>query len=176
MGTDATPSQREFLRHTVATLAYRSGKVIRSVPDDFGSFRIDPASRSAGEILAHMGDLMDWVRSQAKGEEVWKPVAPRAWGEDVARFFDGLDTLDQHLASSAPLGLSEERLYQGAVADALTHVGQLALLRRLAGSVIRPENYSAADIVTGRVGVSGQSSPVREFAEDVDTSGILGGG
>ena len=126
---DAASSKRDFLRHTIATLAYRSGKVLRSVPEDFDSFRISSGSRSAGEILAHMGDLMDWVLSQAKGAEAWNPVAPRTWEQDVARFFDGLNTLDQHLASSTPLGLPEENLYQGGVADALTHVGQLALLR-----------------------------------------------
>ena len=173
---DAASSKRDFLRHTIATLAYRSGKVLRSVPDDFGSFRISPGSRSAGEILAHMGDLMDWVLSQAKGAETWNPVAPRTWEQDVVRFFDGLNTLDQHLASSTPLGLPEENLYQGGVADALTHVGQIALLRRLAGSVILPENYAAADIAAGRVGSSGQSSPVMEYAADVDTSGVLGEG
>jgi hypothetical protein len=153
---------REWLRHTVATLAYRGGKAVRGAPLQFGDFRVKDGSRSAGQILAHIGDLLDWALSIAEGHEAWHDSPPQTWQADVARFFAGLQQLDAYLASDAPLGAKPEQLFQGAIADALTHVGQLAMLRRLAGSPIRGENYMRAEIVAGRVGPE-QSTPRREF-------------
>jgi hypothetical protein len=153
---------REWLRHTVATLAYRGGKAVRGAPPQFGDFRVKDGSRSAGQILAHIGDLLDWALSIAEGHEAWHDSPPQTWQADVARFFAGLQQLDAYLASDAPLGAKPEQLFQGAIADALTHVGQLAMLRRLAGSPIRGENYMRAEIVAGRVGPE-QSTPRREF-------------
>jgi hypothetical protein len=153
---------RELLRHTVATLAYRGGKAVRGAPANFSEFRAMEGSRKAGQILAHIGDLLDWAVSIASGKEAWHDETPRDWSADVARFFAGLQKLDAYLASDAPLGTTAERLFQGPIADALTHVGQLALLRRLAGSPVRGENYMRADIVAGRVGPE-QMAPRREF-------------
>ena len=162
MTTNSATSDREFLRHTLAVLAYRGGKVLRGAPENFGAFTIGPNSRSASAVLAHIGDLLDWALSLAQGAQVWKEVPPQAWDEDVARFCNGLARLDAYLASDAPLGCSAERLFQGPIADALTHVGQLAMLRRLAGSAVRGENYFKADISAGRVGPN-QTAPRREF-------------
>lgn len=158
----SVPLSTEFLRHCVATLAYRGGKAVRDVPPGFGSFRAAPGSRTAGEILAHIGDLLDWGLSIARGEQKWEPRAPRDWAADVARFHDGLAALDAYLASGAPLGSTAERIFQGPIADALTHVGQIAYLRRLAGSPVKGENYFRAEIAIGRVGAD-QAKPVREF-------------
>jgi hypothetical protein len=154
--------KRELLRHTVATLAYRGGKALRGAPRDFSGVRAKDGSRSAGEILAHIGDLFDWALSLAEGAQVWRESAPQAWDRDVQRFFDALGRFDARLASDAPLGCGAEQLFQGPVADALTHVGQIALLRRLAGSPVRGENYFKADVVPGRVGPE-QTAPRREF-------------
>lgn len=162
MSTSPPVLNREFLRHAIATLAYRGGKVLRGAPDGFGSFKIGETARSAGEILAHIGDLLDWAVSLAEGKHVWHDSSPGAWEADVARFFEGLARLDRHLASEADLGFRAEQLFQGPIADALTHVGQLAMLRRLAGVPVRGENYFVADIVPGRVG-SDQSPARREF-------------
>ena len=145
-------SSREMLRHTVATLSYRGGKAIANVPPDFSEFRDAEGGRSAGEILAHIGDLLDWALRVAKGEHVYEEIAPRSWDEDVARFFAALEALDSTLASDAELSCPEEKIFQGPIADALTHVGQIALLRRLAGAPMRGENYFKAEIVMGRVG------------------------
>jgi hypothetical protein len=145
-------SRREMLRHAVATLSYRGGKAIANVPPDFSGFRAAEGGRSAGEILAHIGDLLDWSLRVAKGEPVYKEIPPRSWEEDVTRFFAALEALDSTLASAAELGYSEEKIFQGPIADALTHVGQIALLRRLAGAPMRGENYFKAEIVMGRVG------------------------
>jgi hypothetical protein len=159
---------RAFLRHTVATLAYRSRKVLSDAPAGFSTFRAcDPdrvthGCRSAGEILAHVCDLFDWAIALANGEHVWRDTAPQAWDADVARFYDTLARFDAKLAVGAPLGNSPERLFQGPVADALTHIGQIALLRRLAGAPVRGENYFKAAIAAGRVGIE-QAAPRVEF-------------
>jgi hypothetical protein len=161
-------SGRAFLRHTVATLAYRSRKILTDTPTDFSAFRACDAlkgthgSRTAGEILAHVCDLFDWGTALARGEHVWRDTKPQAWDADVARFFDALAGFDAALAAEAPLGSAPERLFQGPVADALTHIGQLALLRRLAGAPIRGENYFKAEIAVGRVSPD-QAAPRVEF-------------
>jgi hypothetical protein len=153
---------REFLRHTVATLAYRARKILTGVPPGFASFRSGEGSRSAGEILAHVCDLFDWGTALARGQHTWRETTPQAWEADVARFFEGLGRFDAVLGASAPLGAPAERLFQGPVADALTHIGQLAMMRRLAGAPIRGENYFTAEIAAGRVGTD-QSHPGAEF-------------
>jgi hypothetical protein len=166
MTTSSSPRKRKNLplRHVLATLAYRASKAVREAPPDFSDFQPGEGSRSAGDILAHMGDLMEWALSQAKGEETWNPRKPRAWQKDCDRFFDGLSALDAYVASSAPLAAEAERIFQGAIADALTHVGQIAMLRRLAGSRVRGENYSVAKIAAGQAGLD-QPAPVREFGD-----------
>lgn len=153
---------REHLRHTLATLAYRAGKAFGGAPASFAAFEVGEATRTPLEILAHMGDLMAWALTQAHGEERWAPVAPVTWDAEVERFFAGLAELDAYLATDRPLGQTEQRIFQGAVADALTHVGQINLLRHLAGAPVRGENYNKADIEVGRVGTD-QAPPRREF-------------
>ncbi|MDQ2979500.1 MAG: hypothetical protein M3R62_09775 [Acidobacteriota bacterium] len=155
-------SGRALLRHAVATLAYRAGRVVRGAPPEFAAFRAAPGSRSAAEILAHIGDLLDWAVTLAGGKHVWSETPPGAWDRDVARIFEGLTRFDEALASAAPLGFPAEKLFQGPVADALTHVGQIGLLRRMAGAPVKGENYFQADIAAGRVGPE-QPSPRREF-------------
>ena len=154
--------KRSFLRHTVATVAYRGGKAVRGAPAGFASYSADGSPRTPAKILAHIGDLFDWALSQAKGAEAWTDSAPLAWDREVDRFFASVARFDDFLASDTPLAMPHERIFQGAIADALTHVGQLAMLRRLAGAKIKGENYSRAEIVAGRVGAE-QSAPRREF-------------
>jgi hypothetical protein len=160
---DTHDTGREFLRHTLATLAYRGGKALRGVPDGFGSVNAGGTTRAASEILGHIGDLLDWALVYAKeGRHEWHDARPGTWEEDTARFHAGLAALDAYLASDAPLRLPAEQLFQGPIADALTHVGQITLLRRVAGGPVRGENYLRAEIVRGRVGTE-QSAPRREF-------------
>jgi hypothetical protein len=151
-----------MLRHTVATLAYRGGKAIRNAPEGFGDFRASPTSRTPSQILAHLCDLMDWALTQARGQQAWADTTPGTWTDDSARFFKALRTLDDYLATDQPLGYEPGQIFQGAVADALTHVGQINFLRRMYGDPVRGENYFRADIVTGRVEVD-QAAPRREF-------------
>lgn len=154
--------RRLLLRHTVATVAYRAGKVLRDAPPGFAGFRAGEGSRNAGEILAHLVDLFEWAISKVRGQEAWKDSSVGSWEEDTARFHRALSELDAYLASDAPLHVSPEEVFQGPIADALTHVGQIALLRRLAQAPIRGENYARAQIVVGRTGPE-QAAPRREF-------------
>ena len=153
---------RPLLRHTVATVAYRASKALTGAPPGFSSFRAGETSRTAGQILAHLVDLFDWAASKVRGQEAWKDSAVGAWDEDAARFHQALDALDSYLATDLPLHASPEELFQGPIADALTHVGQIALLRRLAQAPVRGENYARAEIVAGRTGPD-QAAPRREF-------------
>jgi hypothetical protein len=158
-------STRRFLRHSVATLAYRSGKILRDAPQNFGTFRVGETTRTPSQILAHVGDLLDWGLSQATGNERWNDAVPLLWDEEVARFYSSLNALDTCLASEAPLSCPCEQIFQGPIADALAHFGQLAMLRRLAGEPVRGENYAVANVEPGRVGPQ-QSAPRMEFERE----------
>ena len=159
---DVSKDQREFLRHTVATLAYRGGKAVRDAPAGFESFRLSDSARTPAQILAHIGDLLAWFVSMAGGTRQWHDSKPLPWKEEVARFFAQLAEVERFLASDAAMQTSAEKLFQGPVADALTHVGQLTMLRRAHGVPIRAENYLKADIEAGRVGEE-QAKPKFEF-------------
>jgi len=149
-----------LLRHAVATLAYRAGKALRGAPPEFAVF--DGATRTPAQILAHMGDLFDWALGLADGRHEWHNSTPLPWEHEVERFFAALSAFDQRLENGSPLGNSPERLFQGPVADALTHTGQLAMLRRLAGCPMKGENYFKAEISAGSVRVN-QTVPRVEF-------------
>ena len=161
MTTETDPA-RELFRHTLATLAYRGGKTLRDADADFAAFRAGEKSRTPLEILSHIGDLLQWALSIAKGKEAWTKAEARTWDQEVERFFAGLQEFDQYLASAERLGCSPQQLFQGPIADALTHVGQLAMLRGLTGIPIRGENYFKADIAAGKLGAE-QSAPRYEF-------------
>lgn len=154
--------KRELLRHTVATLAYRGGKAVKNAPPDFKDFHVAGDARTPGEILAHIGDLLDWALSIAAGKQTWRNSTPLPWDEETARFFAALKAFDSYLVSDNPLNAPPESLFQGPIADALTHVGQIAMLRRIAGGPIKGENYFKARIEAGRVGAD-QSSRRTEF-------------
>jgi hypothetical protein len=154
--------KREFLRHTLATVAYRGGKAVRGAGAEFAEFQIGENPKSPAQILAHIGDLMDWAITIADGKQVWNSSTPLPWEDEVKRFHTSLQKFDDVLASDQPLAGSPEVLFQGPVADALTHIGQLAMLRRLAGAKMKSENYAKAEIVTGRVGAE-QTAAKREF-------------
>jgi len=151
-----------LLRHAVATLAYRGGKALTGAPAGFGDFRVGGTTRTPAQILAHISDLLDWAISLADGKKTWHDSPPLAWDQGRARFFAALEALDNRLASNSPLACAPEKLFQGPISDALTHVGQIGMLRRLASSPVRGENYHVADIETGRVGPD-QATPKFEF-------------
>jgi hypothetical protein len=161
MATQSDP-KIEFLRHAVATVAYRGAKAMRGATPEFADFATANGTRTPVSIVAHIGDLFDWALSLTRGKQVWHDSKPLPWADEVARFHAALAAFDSYLAGGEPVASPVEQLFQGPVADALTHVGQLTLLRRIAGVPIRAENYSTAQIVSGRVG-SEQTPPKREF-------------
>jgi len=165
----AIATARTLLRHLVATLAYRAAKVLRDAPAGFGAMDFGAATRKPVLIVAHLADLMSWAGGLAEGESSWRAEGSDDWDTEVKRFFEKVARLDRALASNASLhGPAEnqvEKLIQGPLADALTHVGQLALLRGMAGAPIRPESYARAEIVVGRVGME-QAAARAEFEGD----------
>jgi hypothetical protein len=142
--------KRELLRHTLATVAYRAARALAGAPDSFVTFT-GAGGRQPAEILAHMGDLFDWALSISEGHQRWHNSTPLSWDDEQARFFAALRAFDDFLASEEPIHAPVERLFQGPVADALTHVGQLAMMRRMAGSPARGENFFVAAIAVGQV-------------------------
>lgn len=156
---------RATLRQMVATLAYRAAKVLRDVPPDFATRTFGDSTRTPALIVAHLADLMAWGVTLAEGRYEWRAGGGGDWNAEVARFFDGLAALDAALAAEGEFKGSMEKLIQGPLADALTHVGQLAMLRGMAGIPIRPESYARAEIVPGRVGRD-QAAARAEFDGD----------
>ena len=142
-------SKRELLRHAVATVAFRGRIAIADAPADFAGFRVTEATRSPAEILAHIGDLLVGSHFLLKGEFVQLASAPLSWDAEVERFFAAVRELDAYLASGSPLAHTPEKMIQGPIGDALTHVGQIVILRRIAGFPVRREPYFTAEIVPG---------------------------
>jgi hypothetical protein len=144
-------NERDYLRHLLATLAYRGGKCLRDAPASFAAYDAG-GGKTPLAILAHLSDLLDWALSMAQGAPRWQPAVPASWDQETARFHGALERLDHHVAEGLPIQAEVPRLVQGPLADALTHVGQLAMLRRMAGAPIPGESYFVADIVAGRLG------------------------
>jgi hypothetical protein len=151
---------RQLLRHTLATVAYRGSKALRGAPESFAQY--GAPEKSAIQILTHLGDLFDWALSMAVGKQVWNNSVPLKWNDEVARFHKTLTAFDDYLASDQPLHAPIDKLFQGPIADSLTHIGQLAMMRRLAGCKITGENYFVAEVAAGRVGPD-QATPKKQF-------------
>lgn len=152
--------KRTLLNHFLAALAYRTQKALRDAPADFGSFRAAEGVRTPAELVRHMTSVLGYARTHFIGGRYWPEPFP-SLNEEIERFHDVLATLAQHLRNEDPLleGMSEERLLQGPFSDAMTHAGQLAMLRRLAGAPVPPENFIVAEIQSDRLGPD-QAKPV----------------
>jgi hypothetical protein len=165
MTNDTCSEKREMLRHTVATLAYRAEKVLRDPPAGFEQMRLSLSSRSALEIVSHLGDLMDWGERMARGEYLWEARPSAEWTAACDRFFRSVKALDDAIGQESFDKYPVEMIFQGPIADALTHIGQLSMMRGVAGGAVRPESYARAEIQAGRVGRD-QSSQRKEFDGD----------
>ena len=155
---------RELLRHFLAAIAYRTQKALRDAPSEYPAFSAGHQTRTPVEILRHMVSLMGYTRTLFVGGSY--PVKPEplpTFEDEVARFHDLLEGVGSLLASETPLEITTEQLLQGPLADSMTHVGQLALLRRLADAPVAPENFVFADIRASRLGPD-QSLPARPDA------------
>jgi len=151
-GNRYSDGEKRFIRHLIATVAYRGEKVIRDAPAGFPESTIGSSSRTPLEILAHINDLFDWAGHLVRGEHIWAASQPADWSAEVKRFYRGLKVFDKYFAGKEPIRCDLSKLVQGPIADALTHVGQIAMLRRLAGAPVRGENYFRARIARGRLG------------------------
>lgn len=160
-----SPAEVPFLRHTLAVLAYRAEKVLRGWPVGGAEFTVGAGARTPLQIVRHVADLAEWALALAHGDGQWRAAGDGDFAAEVQRFFSALERLDQHLATGEALARPAGIVFQGPIADALTHVGQLALLRGLCGSKVRPESYARAEIVVGRVGRD-QAAQRREFDGD----------
>ena len=143
---------RRFLRHCTAVIAYRGSKALRGAPPEFARFKAGPTTRTPLELLAHVGDLLEISAARLRGPAQWKPATPDSWENQVARFHSALASIDEALASDRPIEVDLEKWYQGPFADSLTHVGQLAMLRRMSGAPMKGEAYFYADVRAGHVG------------------------
>jgi hypothetical protein len=144
-----TDLKRAMLRHLLATIAFRAKLAVADVGDDFANFRVGKTVRTPGEILAHIGDLIYGSLFLMKGEMIVLNSTPMSWSNETDRFFNGIRELDEFLAGDAELTFPVEKFIQGPVGDALTHVGQIVILRRMFGSSISEQPYFEAEIIPG---------------------------
>jgi hypothetical protein len=152
--------KRALLRHFLAAITYRTQKALRDAPDSFGSFRVAPKVRTPHELIHHMDSLMGYARTFFTGGEYRQEMLSE-FSAEILRLHATLEDLARHLETDTPLqGITPERMLQGPLADAMTHAGQIALLRRLAASPVPPENFIYADVRAENLGPE-QPPPVR---------------
>jgi hypothetical protein len=144
--------RRQMLRHFLAALAYRTQKALRDAPPEFASFRSGAKVRTPHELIRHMDSLMGYARTHFIGGS-YRPPEFAEFADAIAHFHEVLEDLARHLESERPLlEITPEILLQGPFSDAMTHAGQLAMLRRLAGSPVAPENFVFAAITAENLG------------------------
>lgn len=149
---------RRLLQHLLAALAYRTQKALRGAPVEFGEFRAGTHVRTPHELVWHMTGVVGYARTFLRGGTFAPPRLP-SFVEEVARFHATLEALRDDLGDDAlEARISDEQFLQGPLADAMTHAGQLAMLRRLAGSPVASENFIYADVRPERLGPD-QPSP-----------------
>lgn len=146
-------TDKDMLRHTLATLSYRVARIVKLAPETYADFLPGPTSNTPLTIMGHMGDLFDWAFTMISGKPTWHTSKPKNWESECQRFFNALKKFDDAMASDTHINFELERMFQGPVADALTHTGQLAMILRLCGSPMKGENYSRADIRIGNIGL-----------------------
>lgn len=151
--------KRAMLRHCLATLAYRTQKALRGAPESFGSYEAGNQVRTPSDLVRHMTSVLGYARTFFEGGEYRADPLPD-FAAEVTRFHATLEDLARHLTGDAELaGTTEERLLQGPFADAMAHAGQLAMLRRLSGSPVPPENFIEATVDPANLGPQ-QPEPV----------------
>ena len=163
-----TVDERRLLRHMLGALAYRTQKALREAPAEFGDFSAGSETRSPKELVRHMTSVLGYARTYFVGGQ-YRPAPLLTLGDEVVRFHEMVESLSAHIANDDPLleQTTAEHLLQGPLSDAMTHAGQLAMLRRLAGIPVPPENFIVADRDAERLGIDQPSpvSPDKEWPE-----------
>jgi hypothetical protein len=146
--------KRAMLIHFLAAIAYRAQKALRGCPDEFGCFDVGHKVRTPAELVRHITSVLGYARTFFIGGS-YRPEPLPTFSDEIGRMHQMIEDLARNIDSGAPFlnGLTEERLLQGPLADAMTHVGQLAMLRRIAGVPVPPENFIVADIDPHRLGM-----------------------
>jgi hypothetical protein len=157
--------KQSLLRHFLAALAYRTQKALRDAPAEFGDFRAAAGVRTPAELVRHMTSVLGYSRTYFLGGQ-YRPEPLPSLQEEIIRFHEMVEDVAGHIEAGTPLaeGMTEERLLQGPFSDAMTHAGQLAMLRRLAGCPVPPENFIVAEITHERLGID-QAEPVSPDAD-----------
>lgn len=158
MSVLVTEAERRLLQHALAAIAYRARKAVSGSPPEFADFRAGPGVRTPHQLLRHMSDVLGYARVTFSGGS-WRAHTLPTFEEEVTRLHEQLALLNDIIAVEEFAEFTPDQLLQGPISDTLTHVGQLAMLRRLSGSPIPPENFIVADIDTGNVGPD-QAPPV----------------
>ena len=162
--------KRIILQHFLAALAYRMQKALRGAPDEFFDFRAAPGVRTPHQLVLHMTSVLGYARTFLFGGK-WRPEMQKDYRDEIKRFHDIIESLNHHLEEATPFqGTTPEKMLQGPFSDAMTHAGQLAMLRRLFGSPIPPENFIMADIDPGNLGPD-QPDPMDADKEWLDAEG-----
>jgi hypothetical protein len=170
---DAMDRDRTLLTHFLAALAYRTQKALRDAPPAFGKFRVAPQVRTPHELIHHMDSVLGYSRTFFVGGTYRPPALPE-FRDAVAHFHETLADVARHLESGTEFrGVTAERLLQGPFSDAMTHAGQLAMLRRLAGSPVAPEDFVLANIDADNLGPD-QPLPASPDEEWPERPGALG--
>ena len=145
--------KRSLLVHFLAALAYRTQKALRGAPPEFAEFRAMKDVRTPAELVRHMTSVLGYSRTFFIGGQYWPEPLP-TFDEEIQRFHAMLGLLAKHIGNGDQLqaGITEERLLQGPFSDAMTHAGQLAMLRRMAGNPVPPENFVVANVNPERLG------------------------
>lgn len=144
--------KRAMLHHFLAALAYRTQKALRGAPPSFGAFRAADQVRTPCDLLAHMDSVLGYALTHFEGG-TYKGTKLGDLQAEIRRFHAKLEALGRHLELGTPfIETTPERMLQGPFSDAMTHAGQLAMLRRLAGSPVPPENFIVADIHADNLG------------------------
>jgi hypothetical protein len=137
---------RDLLKHFLAAIAYRTQKALRGAAPGFADFRASPTSRTPHELLWHMTGLIGYARTMFHGG-FFEPPRLSSFQGEVARFHTMLEALRGDLDNlSLSASITDAQLLHGPLADTMTHVGQLAFLRRLSGSPVASENFIFASI------------------------------
>lgn len=151
---------KHFVRHTLAAMAYRSARALKDVPEGYASRALGDGAMTANELVTHMTAVLGYVLSKLTKTERER-IESKGWGEDVAGFYAMIGRVDAELEGEVRLEEGElERILQGPLLDVFTHIGQLASIRRVAGSPVPGENYRLAEVRIGRVGIE-QAEPVK---------------
>jgi hypothetical protein len=139
--------KRSLLKHFLAALAYRTQKALRGAPTGFGNFKAGHDVRTPSELVRHMTSVLGYARTYFIGGQ-YRPDELPTLAEEIERFHKMLQKLGRHLEAGDEFlsDITEERMLQGPFADAMTHAGQLAMLRRMYGDPIPPENFIVANV------------------------------